>query len=337
MSALTSKAPVETLAPLAPMQRPIRSAALLFAAALALLTATTPRALAENRTFALPSYQANPGATFDVPLSLDNAKGLAALSIQVNFDQTQLELLSVTPGPLGSQFQFSEGRDDGLVSILFARSENLTTTTTGTTNAAAPLAYLKFRAKPNLPVDTFTELAIANIALSDSEAVVDLLQIDSVAVLNGRITFSSSRSIDNLANGLPDPWEALYGLDPFASPLLDSDNDGLSNLLEYAYGSSPIVADAGARTPRVEAPTEINGRRYLTLSFVRRTDDTLLQYQLQESTNLLQWNTLSLSSQILGSPQSLGDNTERVTARGSIPMSADASSPRGYLRLRVQR
>jgi hypothetical protein len=303
----------------------LRFAALLLATGFAF---TTPNAIAENRSFSLPNYQANPGAIVNVPLSLDNAAGLAALTIQINFDNTQLELLSVTPGSLGTQFDFSEDRDNSIVQLFFARSENLGP-------SSGTLAILQFRVKPGLPVDTFTELAIANIALSDSEAVVDLLQIDSLAILNGRITYSASPSIDNQGNGLPDAWETQYGLDPFASPLLDSDQDGLSNLLEYAYGSNPVLADAATRSPRIDAPVQIDDQPYLTLSFVRRTDDPLLQYRLEESTDLTQWTPLNLANQIVGTPQTLDAFSERVQARGSIPMQTGA--PRAFLRISIQR
>ena len=143
------------MSPNAPTRLLSRFATLLSATALALLASAAPTALAENRTFALPTSQADPGSTIDVPLSLDNANGLAALSIQVNFDPTQLELLSVAQGSLGAQFSLSEGRDDGLVKIMLARSQNLTA-------ASGSLATLKFKVKSDLPVGNFTELAIAN-------------------------------------------------------------------------------------------------------------------------------------------------------------------------------
>ena len=37
---------------------------------------------AENRTFSLPSFQANPGAILVFPVSLDNAAGLAGIRVQ---------------------------------------------------------------------------------------------------------------------------------------------------------------------------------------------------------------------------------------------------------------
>src|SRR5262249_30842958 len=51
--------------------------------------------------------------------------------------------------------------------------------------------------------------------------------------------------LDNDSDGLPDDWEIAHGLnanDPLDSKQ-DSDNDGLTNLLEYANGTDPHNRD----------------------------------------------------------------------------------------------
>lgn len=50
---------------------------------------------------------------------------------------------------------------------------------------------------------------------------------------------------DRDCDGLPDDWEAKYGLNPDdpADALLDGDGDGLTNLQEYALGTDPTRAD----------------------------------------------------------------------------------------------
>lgn len=46
-------------------------------------------------------------------------------------------------------------------------------------------------------------------------------------------------------DGMADEWEVLYGLDPsIDDSQLDSDNDGVSNLLEYQNRSSPVSEDS---------------------------------------------------------------------------------------------
>ncbi|MCB9823622.1 hypothetical protein H6802_01565 [Candidatus Nomurabacteria bacterium] len=52
-------------------------------------------------------------------------------------------------------------------------------------------------------------------------------------------------SNDNDQDGMPNTWEILYGLDPGdgGDATLDNDNDGLLNLQEYGYTTSPINPD----------------------------------------------------------------------------------------------
>lgn len=50
---------------------------------------------------------------------------------------------------------------------------------------------------------------------------------------------------DNDNDGMADEWEVLYGLDPsIDDSQLDSDNDGISNLIEYQNRTSPISEDS---------------------------------------------------------------------------------------------
>ena len=50
--------------------------------------------------------------------------------------------------------------------------------------------------------------------------------------------------IDGDSDGIPDYWEAIYGLDPIQNDSgNDFDSDGLSNLAEYALELNPRIAD----------------------------------------------------------------------------------------------
>lgn len=54
--------------------------------------------------------------------------------------------------------------------------------------------------------------------------------------------------LDSDSDGLPDSWETTHGLDPNNSnggdgPLGDGDQDGLTNLEEYFYGTNPTLGD----------------------------------------------------------------------------------------------
>jgi hypothetical protein len=285
---------------------------------------------ADSRNFSLPSYQANPGGILEVPLTLDNAAGLAAIQVQVNFDPEVLELQAVTAGPLGAAFELSQGDGDGFVQLTFFRSEALA-------GGAGRLAVLKFRANPGAETSLFSELAIADLSLSDSTGVIDLRQKDTLVTTNGQVAVTVQQNIDNAHNGLPDWWEMQHELDLFtANAGLDPEQDGMSNLLEYAFGGNPKVADAserGVRAGRVEA----GGKTFLSLGFYRRVGDSSLSIGVQESVDLGIWNDVSLPQYLIGPPQNMGDGTERVNVRGTLPATGANAEPRGFLRVVAER
>ena len=287
-------------------------------------------ALAAPRTITLPSYLANPGGILEVPLSLDNAAGLAAIQAQINFDPEVLELLTVTAGPLGQVFELSQGDGDGFVQLTFVRAEALA-------GGAGRLAVLRFRANPGAVTSLYSDLAIADLSLSDSTGVIDLQQKDALTTLNGQVTVTLQPNIDNARSGLPDWWEMQHELDLFtANAALDPEHDGISNLLEYAFGGNPVVADAHLR--RVQsARVEANGKTYLSIGFHRRLGDSSLYFQVQESPDLQTWSDLSLPQQLIGTPQNLGDGTEFVNVLGTIPATGANAEPHGFMRVMVEK
>lgn len=296
----------------------------------ALLLAMAGLARGAARTLSLPSYLANPGSTLEVPLMLDNAAGLAALRVQINFNPAVLELQAVTAGPLGEAFELSQGNGEGFVQLVFARAASLA-------NGSGRLATLRFHVNAGAVQDLYSELAIADLNLSDSTGVVDLRQQDTLTTTGGMVAVSLSTGIDNARNGLPDWWEALHGLNLLdANANLDPEHDGLPNLLEYAFGGNPNLADAQQRGTQSTA-IEVNGQTFLCLGFYRRTDDVALIVRVQESQNLGLWNDLNLPQQIVGTPQNMGDGTEFICVRGLIPAAGINAQPRGFLRVAVER
>jgi Cohesin domain len=303
----------------------------LIAAGMMVLATFGPAGLqAASRTLSLPSYLANPGGILEVPLMLDNAAGLAAIQAQINFDPEVLELLTVTAGPLGEAFELSQGDDEGSVQLTFVRAEALA-------GGAGRLAVLKFRANPGAVTDLLSNLAIADLSLSDSTGVIDLQQMDTLTTLNGQVTVTLQQNIDNARSGLPDWWEMQHELDLFtANAALDPEHDGISNLLEYAFGGNPVVADAHLR--RVQsARVEANGKTYLSIGFHRRLGDSSLYFQVQESPDLQTWSDLSLPQQLIGTPQNLGDGTEFVNVLGTIPATGANAEPHGFMRVVVEK
>jgi Cohesin domain len=170
--------------------------------------AVTVVAWADSRSISMPSYIAHPGDILEVPLALNHADGLAAVQVKINYDPQVLELLTVKAGPLGEAFDMSQGNGEGFVQLVFARAESLA-------SGGGRLALLKFRVNAGAVSDLYSELAIAELGLSDSSGVVDLRQIDTLSTINGQVTVSPQANIDNANNGLPDWWEVQYELDLF--------------------------------------------------------------------------------------------------------------------------
>ena len=113
--------------------------------------------------------------------------------------------------------------------------------------------------------------------------------------------------------------------------LADPDDDGLSNLLEYAFNLDPLVADAALPGPVAEL-NPADGKTYLTLTFHRRLAVFGVTAQAELSTDLQTWSrdpTLIQSS----APVDDGNGiTETVTARAVVPMS---QAPRQFIRVKV--
>jgi len=86
------------------------------------------------------------------------------------------------------------------------------------------------------------------------------------ADMGARLPVGSSR-VDSDADGLPDPWEELHGLEPLeaADAHADSDGDGLDNSAEYLCGTDP-------RNPASSLRLEVGG---MTANGLRLEFDTV--------------------------------------------------------------
>lgn len=73
---------------------------------------------------------------------------------------------------------------------------------------------------------------------------------------------------------------------PESDPASDTDVDHLSTAVEYYFALNPRQVDANPVTAHLDGPT-----REVDLSFVRRTDATGFALRLEESGDLITWNT----------------------------------------------
>ncbi|MDD2763155.1 MAG: hypothetical protein PHE83_04165 [Opitutaceae bacterium] len=132
-------------------------------------------------------------------------------------------------------------------------------------------------------------------------------------------------------------WQQRYWPDTddpaIVGPDADPDGDRINNLLEYALDADPTVAD-DALLPEIGLET-VDGQRYLTLTYRRRTDDPALNYEVVASDNLFaplaSWTVQSQTLTV--GQEDLPAAMERIKVRDSVPV---ASGPlHRYLRLRV--
>jgi len=101
----------------------------------------------------------------------------------------------------------------------------------------------------------------------------------------------------------------------------DSDGDGLSNLLEYAAGTDPRVADPNPVSFALETSGE---DEFLTLSYQKSLAATDLDFQVEQADNLADW--LDVADSFVSSAGGI------ETRKASVPK----SGPRRWLRLRVE-
>jgi hypothetical protein len=74
-----------------------------------------------------------------------------------------------------------------------------------------------------------------------------------------------------------------------AANLADPDNDSIPNLLEYAFGTDPTIANVNAG-PTADT-IDLNGEKYLQLNITKNPNATDLIYQVEFSTDMVHWSS----------------------------------------------
>ncbi len=132
------------------------------------------------------------------------------------------------------------------------------------------------------------------------------------------LTLLYARTTDLDADGLPDAWEtAQWGQTASQSAADDADQDGVPELLEYAFGLDPKVSDAG----NVPAAVVVEG--YLTITLTKQAD---VSYRIETGGTLADW-----------SPEStvvLTDEETTLKVRDAVALGVEAAGPR-FLRVVV--
>jgi hypothetical protein len=144
------------------------------------------------------------------------------------------------------------------------------------------------------------------------------LTLSSGGVLSGTATSAVSGNFPNItvtaSNGTPPDAQQTFSLAAVtqvanylasfgltgsnAALTFDYDFDGISNLMEYALGLDPTVANpAGLPIATIK---NYSGTNYLSMTFTRSSVATDLTYTVQGSSNLINWS--DLASSVGGAP-----------------------------------
>jgi hypothetical protein len=116
-------------------------------------------------------------------------------------------------------------------------------------------------------------------------------------------------------------WQTAYLTgEPLNAPNDDPDQDGVSNVLEFVFGTLPKAPNPPTATPS----TLVAGN--MQMSVPRRTD-RLANLVIEVSANLIHWNSGASHTEIISNDASV------LVVRDLTPI--DAAHPRRFMRLRV--
>lgn len=144
----------------------------------------------------------------------------------------------------------------------------------------------------SLDVAKVTSASIASLA-DDREYYFVVVAYNTAGLVSEH---SNEVTLPVAASPLPtyDNWSTQLPVGDRA-PTADPDQDGISNLLEYALGRSPSTPES---TPLLDL--QVNGSS-LTLRFTYPSNRQGIQLVLQESTDLIKWKTVTDTTDATGS------------------------------------
>jgi hypothetical protein len=124
----------------------------------------------------------------------------------------------------------------------------------------------------------------------------------------------------------------------FDSDNYDSDGDGISNLMERAFGGDSLTNDSKSIMPR--AIRKKDGYEYIVFSRFSdayNSGDDRIEYIVETSRDLRTWYDTSSTegAQLIGTPEDLGGGMERVVFRSKKIRTA-AGNTRQYIRVRLK-
>ena len=146
------------------------------------LAAALAATLGAARTVRLESVVCNPGARVAVPVTLDEAQGLAVVTLTVAYDPLVLAFAEARPGTLADafSFDFSVAEETGAVTVVAVAPDDIAESRGGT------VAELVFDVRPGS--DTLhSALALADVRLEEETMTRDLTKDNPITPIGGLI------------------------------------------------------------------------------------------------------------------------------------------------------
>jgi hypothetical protein len=200
-------------------------------------------------TLSLGTIQTLAGDVVVVPVVLDNASGVAAVSLQVNYDPQVATLLNVTNGTLTTGFGLEWSATNGAVKVLLSSPNALT-------EGAGVVAQLTFLVAGDAQPGAFSVLTPARAELSGAYSA-DLQWSHTVAANSGTLWVVPESSVLVIiglsVSGEQEPTTVLWSSVPGSRYVVECS----TNLLT---GFEPVVGDiiavATNTTVRVDVPDQ---------------------------------------------------------------------------------
>lgn len=147
-----------------------------------------------------------------------------------------------------------------------------------------------------------------------------------------KLFLEAARGLDTDQDGLPDDWENRFLETLTAGPGDDSDQDGVDNYNEFAFGTHPknALSFGSVRVIANRFSTQIP----VSMSFRRRAG-SWVGYEVQMSRDLREWLPVEPADVALQPPQSLYDGTGMMEM-SFFPSSVGMAKGPGFFRVHLK-
>jgi len=200
---------------------------------------------------------------------------------------------------------------------------NATTSFTVTPTAASSLAGITVNGTV-----VASGAASASLGFSGNSATVSIVVTAKDGATNNTYTLNINRYVSFL------DWAAANNLS-ITGYTADTDGDGIPNLLEYAFNSSPTSADRNILPTTANTLNAADGKHYFTYTYRRRIVPGTLTYVIQSSADLSSWSAVAAQNlQQVGSATATGDGVSEVVTFRLLPALEDAPAA-SFVRLQV--